>query len=83
MTQKRINPETIRIGDIVAVNTCDDGQLYRIKARHPDSRFVFELSYYYSETAELSGGWLDCGAFLTPSEAQLSQEFNQIFHKLR
>ena len=81
--QKRIKPESIKIGDIIAVNTCDDGQLYKIKARHPDSKFVYELSYYYSESAELSGGFLDCGAFLTPSEAQWSQEFNQIFHKVK
>jgi hypothetical protein len=76
---KRIN--TPYVGQIVAVNNCDDGQLYRLAEKHPFNNSVYLLTYLYDDGTEVSGGWLDKSCFLEPIEAQICQEYNQLFYK--
>lgn len=69
------------IGQIVAVNQCDDGQLYRLAEKHPTNRFAYLLTYFYDDGTEVSGGWLDQSCFLEPTDAQIFQDHNQLFFK--
>ena len=75
---KRINQRSIKLGMLVAVNTCDDGQVYRVYRQHPDSKFVYELAIPSSNNTLLSCGYLDCGSFYEPSKAQLENELHRL-----
>jgi hypothetical protein len=59
-----------KIGDLVAVNTLPDCQVYHVYEQHHKNNFMFYLTYY-SNGKLCGGGWLDVSAFREPSKDQL------------
>lgn len=59
-----------KVGDLVAVNKLDEGQVFEIYEEHKSNKFMFYL-VYTSAGHRYGGGWMDSCVYLEPTKAQL------------
>lgn len=59
--------ENVKVGDLVAVNSVPDGEVYEVNKIH---KFMVHLVQYYNGQ-KLDSGWIDHSVLKKPTKSQL------------
>jgi hypothetical protein len=82
MKRNKFKHEEITAGLLVAVNTCDDGNIYAVLTPHEEDEFLFLLVQEQNGKV-VHCGWLDYSYFYKPTKNQLAFSENQWVKKYR
>ena len=74
--KNKFKHEQITAGMLIAVNTCDDGNVYAVLTQHQNNEFVYLLAQKQNGKV-VNCGWLDYTLFYKPTKQQMAHPDNQ------